>query len=42
MLSERNGHQFHSMAAKQAEDCSAVNMFEQLADEEMLHFSASQ
>lgn len=42
MLSERDGVQFYSMAAKQAEDSGAVILFEQLATEEMRHFSALQ
>jgi len=42
MLSERDGVQFYSMAAKQAEDSGAVALFEQLANEEMSHFNALQ
>jgi rubrerythrin len=42
MLSERDGVQFYSMAAKQAEDSGAVLLFEQLANEETQHFSALQ
>ncbi|MCK5246859.1 ferritin family protein [Candidatus Bipolaricaulota bacterium] len=42
MLAERDGVQFYSMAAKQAEDSGAVALFEQLANEEMSHFNALQ
>jgi rubrerythrin len=42
MLSERDGVQFYSMAAKQAEDSGAVRLFEQLANEERRHFSVLQ
>ena len=42
MLSERDGVQFYSMAAKQAEDSGAVDLFEHLANEEMSHFNALQ
>ena len=42
MLAERDGVQFYSMAAKQAEDRGAVTLFEQLANEEMSHFNALQ
>ena len=42
MLSERDGYQFYSMAAGQAEDPDAARMFSHLAEEEMRHFSALQ
>ncbi|MBU1050095.1 ferritin family protein [Candidatus Bipolaricaulota bacterium] len=42
MLSERDGVSFYSMAAGQAEDRGAIDLFERLADEERRHFSALQ
>jgi len=42
IVSERDGHQFYSMAAKQAGDPGAVKMFEHLAEEEMRHFNVLQ
>jgi len=42
MLSERDGFQFYSMAAKQAEDRGAADLFEQLANDERHHFDALQ
>ncbi|MCK5586824.1 ferritin family protein [Candidatus Bipolaricaulota bacterium] len=42
MIAERDGYQFYSMAAKQAGDPGAVEMFEHLAEEEMRHFNVLQ
>ena len=42
MLAERDGVQFYSMAAKQAEDPGAITLFEKLAGEEKRHFGALQ
>lgn len=42
MLSERDGYQFYSMAAKQAGDSDAERMFGHLAEEEMRHFEMLQ
>lgn len=42
MLAERDGVQFYLMAAKQAEDRGASDLFERLASEEKHHFNALQ
>ena len=42
MLAERDGVQFYSMVAKQAEDPGAITLFEKLAGEEKRHFGALQ
>ena len=42
MLAERDGVQFYSMVAKQAEDPGAITLFEKLAGEEKRHFGVLQ
>lgn len=42
MLSERDGYQFYVMAARQADDAGATDVFTHLAEEEMAHYKALQ